>query len=147
MCDFVSSLYTSNMLYLHYHNDYGFQTWQGGSIQWRAFFNKIKKSLDHGVLQDHVTSDIRYIFITKRPLAIELGKVVSYYGTSTYKVKQPFKTRVILRSRYKWKTFYLLYHNAWSHQCYQGNDLGWVALNHKVTWSFKQVVVWGNVTN
>ena len=22
-----------NMLYLHYHNDYSFQTWQGGSIQ------------------------------------------------------------------------------------------------------------------
>ena len=26
--------------YLHYHNTYGYQTWQGGYIQWKAFFYK-----------------------------------------------------------------------------------------------------------
>ena len=24
------------VLYIHYHNDYGYQTWQGASIKWRA---------------------------------------------------------------------------------------------------------------
>ena len=45
------------------------------------------------VLQGHVTNQICYISATTRPLAIKLGKVVSYYKRllSTYKFRQPLK--------------------------------------------------------
>ena len=44
------------MLYLDCHGDNGYQTWQGGSIQWRASFNEVTKSLDHVILQGRVAS-------------------------------------------------------------------------------------------
>ena len=44
------------MLYLHYHNDYGYQIWQGGYMQWRASFDKATKSLEQVVLQGHVAN-------------------------------------------------------------------------------------------
>ena len=44
---------------------------------------------------------------------------------------------------YKSKTFYLLYHNAWI----QRLNLESGSSNHKLTWPFKRVVIWGNMTN
>ena len=40
----------------------------------------VTRSLGHMVLQSHVTYYIRYISTTARPVAIKLGKVVSYYN-------------------------------------------------------------------
>ena len=51
-------------LYLHYHNVYGYQTWQDGRI--------------HKVLIDHLTNEKPYIFTTTIPVANELGTVVTY---------------------------------------------------------------------
>ena len=42
------------MLYFHYHNDYGYQIWLGGSIYWRPSLDKVVTSLDYVVLQGHV---------------------------------------------------------------------------------------------
>ena len=39
------------------------------------------------------------------------------------------------------KRLYLYYHNAYGYQTWQGGDLPWRALAHKVIWHFKQVVV------
>ena len=53
---FTRSRQKLNMLYLDYHGDNGYQTWQGGSMQWRASFNEVTKSLDHVILQGRVAS-------------------------------------------------------------------------------------------
>ena len=53
---FVRSRNKLTMQYLHYNNGYSYQTSQSGSISWRAFFNKVPKSLDPMVLQGHATN-------------------------------------------------------------------------------------------
>ena len=53
------------MLYLYYHNDYGYQTWQGGSMYWRDFLDKVTKSLNRVVLQGHVTNYICLILLPR----------------------------------------------------------------------------------
>ena len=78
-CGLASSNDKLNMLYLYYHNDYGYQTWQGSSIEWRMSFSNVRKSLNDVLLQGHVTNYICYISTTTKPLAINLSKVVSYY--------------------------------------------------------------------
>ena len=47
-----------NVLYLRYHNYYGYQTWQIGCIQWRTPFNKAIKSL--GLVSCKITWQIKY---------------------------------------------------------------------------------------
>ena len=39
------------------------------------------------------------------------------------------------------RRLYLYYHNAYGYQTWQGGDLPWRALAHKVIWHFNQVVV------
>ena len=64
--------------HLYYHNDYGYQTWHGGSIQGTACLDKITKSLDHLLLQGHV--QIKYIIsLLPQDLKIKLHKVVCYH--------------------------------------------------------------------
>ena len=43
-------------LYLHYHNAYGHQIWQGGDLPWGAPIHKITWPFDHVILQDRVTN-------------------------------------------------------------------------------------------
>ena len=63
-----------NMLILHYHNDYGYKTWQGGSIQWRTSFNKDKKFTDHVVLQGQVNKLNTLSLLTKEFWPLNLAK-------------------------------------------------------------------------
>ena len=51
----AKSLDKLNTLYVHYRNDYNHQTWLEGYTQQGAFFCKVTRSLDHEVLQFHVT--------------------------------------------------------------------------------------------
>ena len=44
------------LLYLHYHNTYENQTWQGGDLPWEALTRKVKLSFSHVVFWDHVTN-------------------------------------------------------------------------------------------
>ena len=58
--------------------------------EWRTSMDKVTKSLDHVVLQGHVTNWICHVSTTTRPLAIKLGKMVSYYrGISPIKSGNP----------------------------------------------------------
>ena len=53
-------------LYLHYHIAYGYQTWQGGSMQWGALTHKFTLSFNHVVLWGHLKkSDIVYFHLCK----------------------------------------------------------------------------------
>ena len=45
-----------NTLYYHYQNPYGYQTWQDGSLPWKALSNTVSWLFDHVALQDHVTN-------------------------------------------------------------------------------------------
>ena len=67
------------MLYLHYYNDYGDQTLQGGSIQCRAAFNKITTFFNYVDLQGNMTNSVLCISTTTRPVGIKLCKVGIYY--------------------------------------------------------------------
>ena len=54
------------LLYVRYHNAYGYQTWQGGDIKQGASFYKVTRPLDYIVLQDHMKYYICYISATLR---------------------------------------------------------------------------------
>ena len=43
-------------LYLHYHNAYGYQTWQGCDLPRGTPTHEITRLFDHIVLQDYVTN-------------------------------------------------------------------------------------------
>ena len=45
------------------------------------------------------------------------------------------------------KTSYLLYHNSYGYQPWQGGDLSWGASTHKITWSLDYLVFWGHAKN
>ena len=49
----LKSSTSATKIYLHYHNDYGHQTWQGGDLSWGVPTHKITRLFDHVVLQDH----------------------------------------------------------------------------------------------
>ena len=57
-------------LYLHYHNAYGHQTWQGNDLPQGA----PKAHFDHVVLRDHVTNQ-KHISTTRVPMATKLNRM------------------------------------------------------------------------
>ena len=62
------------MLILHYHNDYGYQLWQGDSIQWKASCNKVTKSLNHVVLQGQVANRNVIYLLLQDLMSLNLAK-------------------------------------------------------------------------
>ena len=50
----LESPYSATTLYLHYHNIYGLQTWQGGDSPQGAPNHKITLLFEHVVLRDQV---------------------------------------------------------------------------------------------
>ena len=50
----------------------------GGDMQWEVTFDKVTGYFDHVVLQGQVKYFSCCITTTKRPMAIKLGKVVTY---------------------------------------------------------------------
>ena len=45
-----------DLLYLHYHNAHGHQTWQVCYIQWGTSLHKVWRLFDNIVFEDHVTN-------------------------------------------------------------------------------------------
>ena len=68
-------------LYLHYHNVYGHQTWQGGDLPWGALTHKATWPLGNNVvLQNHVMNWKQNISTARVPMATKLGRMVTYLG-------------------------------------------------------------------
>ena len=61
-------------LYLHYHSDYGHQACYDGDIPRQGPNHKAIQSLDHVVLQLHVTSKNHYISIARVAIAKNLAE-------------------------------------------------------------------------
>ena len=65
-------------LYLHFHNDYGYQTWLGGDLPWETPTHKVTWPSDHVVLQDHLINESHYISIIRVYMATKLDRIVTY---------------------------------------------------------------------
>ena len=63
----------------HYQGDFDYQTWQDGNLHWWAPAQKVTWNFDHIVLQVYVTNWNHYISITTVPMAIKLGKMMTYF--------------------------------------------------------------------
>ena len=80
-------------LQLHYLNAYVHQDWQCGHLTWGAFIHKVIWPSHHMVFRDHVKAKSYYIFTTRVPIAIKLGKMVTYLeGLLPIKSHGPFIT-------------------------------------------------------
>ena len=79
----------------------------------------------------HVTNVKPYICTSAIPMATKLGRVVTY-GRNTLPTKS--RDLLIIRSRDKNKTLYLLFHNTYGHQTWHSDNLWWEDLDFiKVT--------------
>ena len=68
-------------LYLHYHNVYGHQMWQGVDLPLGAPTHKVTCPLDRVALRDHVTN-LKHISTTRVPMATRLaGWTVTLKGS------------------------------------------------------------------
>ena len=56
LCGLKRSRDKLNPLYIHYHNAYGSQTWQGGDIERGASLHKVTRLFVHVVLQGHMNN-------------------------------------------------------------------------------------------
>ena len=54
-------------IYLHYHNTYGYQTWEDGYIQEGVSFDKVTPFLSHGLVSDFDFSDTICWFKAQTP--------------------------------------------------------------------------------
>ena len=72
----LQSLQTS---YFHYRNVYGYQTWQGGDLPWRAPTHNITETFGHVVLQDHVRSQNHHNSITRVAVATKCCRMVTCF--------------------------------------------------------------------
>ena len=66
-------------LYLHFYNDYGYQTWLGCDLPWERPNHKVTWRFDHVVLQDHLANESHYISIIRVYIATKLGRIVAYF--------------------------------------------------------------------
>ena len=81
------------MLYLHYHNAYEHQIWQGGDLPWGAPTYKVIWPFDHMVLQDYVTCWNHYIPTITVSMVTKLDRIVTYIEPfSTIKLLEPLVT-------------------------------------------------------
>ena len=67
--------------YLHYHNAYGYQTWQGGYIQWEASF-KPTRPINHMILWFWFSLRLFVSSVTQMPASSAIVQRVDYCARS-----------------------------------------------------------------
>ena len=77
-------------LYLHYHNTFRHQNCRGGVLKWVAPTHNVTWPFHHMVLRDNVTNWKHYIFTTRVPMAIKLGRMVTYRNELRSKKSEDF---------------------------------------------------------
>ena len=94
--------------YLHYHNAYSHQTWQGGSQLGGTPTHNVTWFFNYVAFWDHLPNSICNISTCTRALDSKYGKIGTYCkGLPPIKLHDPF-TRVHVKSREKWKLLNLL---------------------------------------
>ena len=122
-------------LYLPYQRAYSHKTSHNETLLWWAPTYTFNWSFDHVVLQDHVINEKHYIFNTTVPMAPNL---VGWWFTLRGSYSCSYLANEL---RDELKTLYLYYFNTYFHQTWQGRDIPWGALTHKVTWSLNHMVL------
>ena len=99
----VRSRDKSKIFYVHYHNTYGHQTWQGGCIQWGASIHKVTKTIwSRGLVI--LISLIRFVGLEHKRLSRH--QLLDYNVALTINVKwrkKFLKTYELLKSVKKFK--------------------------------------------
>ena len=105
------------ILYLHFRNTYGHQTWQSDNLPWGDPNFKIRWPFDYGVTW-HMKKT--YICTSTIPMATKFGRVVAYvWKTLTIK----FCDLLITWLLDKCKTLYLHFCNTYDHQTWLSDNL------------------------
>ena len=138
---------------------------------WLTRRSSFPLSHSHLVLRDHETNQNYYISVITMPKASKLSRMVtyleelspikSYDHLVTWSCETTWQTKSIISPlphcllppnvvgwwlSYKLKPLLIQYHSAYSHQTWQGGDLPWGVVTHKVTWSFIHVILQDHVT-
>ena len=123
-------------LYLPLRNIYGLQTWQSSNLRWTDPIFKVMWPFNCMVTWQMKKT---YIYTSTIPMAIKLGRVVTY-GQKTPHIKSRYF--LIKWSREKCKTWYLHFCNIYNHQTWQSGNLHWKDPSFKAMWPFHHVVTW-----
>ena len=116
--------------YLHYHNVYGHQTWQGGDLPWGA--------PTHEIIWPSITWSWEITWQTKTiisPLLQFLWPPSLLRWSLIALITRSWKVT------WQTKPLYLPYQSAYDHQTWQNYNLLWWAPTYKVTWAFDHVVL------
>ena len=116
-------------LYLPLRNIYGLQTWQSSNLRWTDPIFKVTWPFNCMVTWQMKKT---YIYTSTIPMAIKLGRVVTY-GQKTPHIKSRYF--LIKWSREKCKTWYLHFCNIYNHQTWQSGNLHWKDPSFKAMWS------------
>ena len=125
-------LHLLKTLYLHYHNTFRHQNCRGGVLKWVAPTHNVTWPFHHMVLRDNVTNWKHYIFTTRVPMAIKLGRMVTY--------RNDLRSKKSEESCVKQEHLNLHYHDEYDYQTWQIGDLLWGATIDLVTWFFNHMI-------
>ena len=94
MADWIESIWNLPLqqlkTYLHYHNAYGHQIWQGGDLAWGAPTHKVTRTFYHAIFRNHVANENHFLSTTRVPVATKLGRMVTHLdGLLTIKSHDP----------------------------------------------------------
>ena len=144
ICNFVPQQVKT--LYLHYHNAYGYQTWQGGDLPYGAPTHKITGHFGQVVLEDHVSNKSNCISTIRVPMVTKLGRMVTYF--ERIQTIKSFYALIAWPWKVMWQTklIYPQPEYLWL-QTWQNDNLPWRVPIYKVTSPFDHMVLQDHVAN
>ena len=94
-------------------NAYGHKTYQGSDILQGAPIHKFASPLNEVIMRGHVTNRIHFTSISKRPMDIELGKVLTYSERLPSLKPHDSNHMTNIKARGNLKIFYFHYHKTY----------------------------------
>ena len=132
-CDLARAIDKLKLLYGHYHNANGHQTWQGSDVLWGGPTHKVTWLFGDAILRDLVTNWNHYNSTTRMPMTTKLCRMVTCHeGLSpiwSYDLLITWSCEVTRQI----KNISLHYHNVYCHQTWLG---GGKIFFLKITWSY-----------